>query len=170
MVAQPKHKIISGGSYDKTAHGGHGKGQKILGPTAGPDRSGSTPHSSGAVARDGVEGRGGPKRGYQADAHSGLHHGRGGEAVGSKNDFGLMNYDHQLYGEGSSMPHVGIKTSGKHGAVMPRAEHHPAPTGQPHRFREGSVNAAHGYGHGPSQRSGVLRYSGHVRGHQVGKR
>jgi hypothetical protein len=170
MVTQSGKKLIGSGEYDKTAHGGHGKGQKLLSTWAGPGRDKATPHAGGAVVRDSVEGHGSPKRGYQIDAHSPSHHGRNGEAVGVKGDFRPMSYDGNLHSEGTSMAHVGAKTNAKHGAATARAEHHPAPTGQPHRFKEGSVSAAHGYGHAPAQREGVFRNSGHSKAHQVGKR
>ena len=35
MVSQPKRPILGGGQYDKSAHGGHGKGQKLLHGSAG---------------------------------------------------------------------------------------------------------------------------------------
>ena len=71
-----KHKLgtMSSGQYDKSSHDGHGKGQKLLGGSAGEGRAGSTPHASGQVARDGVEGHGSVRRSYQTDAHGDKHH------------------------------------------------------------------------------------------------
>src|SRR5882672_9685434 len=99
MVSQPTHKIIGSGdgTYDKSAHGGHGKGQKSLGDTAGPGRNNSTPHAAHAIARDGVEGHGTVKRGYQNDAHSMNFHGKSGEAVGNKSDHRPFNWDGELH-------------------------------------------------------------------------
>ena len=173
------------GQYDSQAHGGKGKGQKLLGTSAGVGRDGPTPHTSGAVARDGAEGHGGRKRGYQTDAHSGLYHGRSGEAVGHRQDLRPMEYDTQLHGEGgrpipdghgpAHLQHYTHSNKGTKVAAHPlgmsnKAEHHPPASKAPHEFTRLPSKESHGYGHQGSQRDGWLRHSGHSKGHRVGHR
>jgi len=151
----------------------------ILGPTAGEEK-GTTKFGPSAIARDGVEGKASSKRGYQADAHSGLHHGKNGEAVGHRGDL-HMNFDDQLYSEGrglsdSNPGHVegyGARTatSSQHGKASGKADHHPRMPGTTHKFEQMPASSSHGYGHtGSSQCDGHLRLSGHSKSHQVGKR
>jgi hypothetical protein len=185
MAGQAKHKLgtMSSGSYDKSAHNGAGKGQKSLSATAGAGRNSSTPHTGNAIVRDGVEGHGGPNRGYQMDAHSGSYHGKHGEAVGHKNDNAPMNYSASLYGEGRPTSESGAGptfvdkhdhgTPGTKTATHPlgystKAEHHPPLAGKAHVFNTMSSRSAHGFGHSPSQCCGPLRMSGHARGHRLG--
>lgn len=157
------------GQYDKSGHGGTGTKQKMLSPAAGEEK-GATKHAPSAIARDGVEGKGSPGRGYQTDAHSGSHHGKSGEAVGHKNDF-HMDYGETLYGEGR-----GYAPEGKNpGHIMEstnskatKAAHHPEVTGPTHKFPQ--MKGGDGFGYGSGQRNGHLRMSGHSRAHQVGKR
>jgi hypothetical protein len=40
----------------------------------------------------------------------------------------------------------------------------------PHTFDRPSVKGSHGYGHGPSERSGALRLSGHAGAHRIGSK
>jgi hypothetical protein len=40
----------------------------------------------------------------------------------------------------------------------------------PHAFDRPSVKGSHGYGHGPSERSGALRLSGHAGAHRIGSK
>lgn len=159
------------GFYDSQAHKGFGKEQKALGPSAGENSgSGPTPHTKSAVVRDGVQGKGAPKRGYQADAHTGLYHGPNGQAVGHLDDLRPMRYDNSLYSEGDKdYASEHIETARNKGRSA-KAEHHPRTGGETHKFKYESASQAHGYGHTGSQVDGALRHSGHSRGHQVGKR
>lgn len=159
------------GFYDSQAHKGVGKEQKALGPSAGENNgSGPTLHTREAVVRDGVEGKGAPKRGYQIDAHTGLHHGPNGGAVGHFDDLRPMRYENRLYSEGSD-DHASahVETAPNRGRSA-RAEHHPAPGGPAHKFSYMSASGAHGYGHSGGQVDGALRHSGHARGHRIGGR
>jgi hypothetical protein len=172
------------GTYDSQAHAGKGKAQKLLPPAAGSRWNKPTPNTGGAIVRDGVEGHGDKKRGYQTDAHSGLYHGRHGEAVGHKNDLHqeftgplwsegrapmspdhgpghLTSYDHANKGSKATAHGMGIST---------KAEHHPPASKSPHEFTKLPTREAHGYGHGPGQRNGWLRSSGHAKAHQVGRK
>lgn len=184
MAGQAKHKLgtMSSGSYDKSAHKGAGKAQKLLPPAAGKGYNSPTPHSAGAVVADGI-GRG---RGYQNDAHSTKYHGRQGEAVGHPDDNRPMSYRSELYSEGRPTSasgegptfvdkHDHTIAKGSHVVTHPiglstKADHHPPAAGATHKFSYMSAGGSHGYGHSPSQCSGPLRMSGHSRGHQVGKR
>jgi len=175
-----KHKLgtMSSGQYDKSSHDGHGKGQKLLGGSAGEGRAGSTPHASGQVARDGVEGHGSVRRSYQTDAHGDKHHGKTGEAVGHKSDM-HQPYDAHLHSETGSDKidyksqnlgaNPGFLEHYQHGTSA-KAAHHPPATGKTHEFSKLPSSEAHGYGHSPAQRDGWLRSSGHRMGHRVGKR
>jgi len=51
-----------------------------------------------------------------------------------------------------------------------KANHHPPVEGKAHTFKMATSREAHGYGHGPGQREGVFRNSGHKGAHMVGKR
>jgi len=161
------------GSYDSQAHKGVGRDQKALSPTAGENNgSGSTLHTRNAIVRDGVSGKGAPKRGYQIDAHTGTHHGPNGQAMGHLDDIRPARYERQLLseGDGDGAAHTKhIETAPNRGRPA-RAEHHPAPGGETHKFKYGSAGEAHGYGHSGSQVEGALRHSGHSRGHRIGKR
>lgn len=160
------------GQYDKSAHKGGGKNQKLMPPAVGTGYGKPTPNSPSAIARDGVEGHANPKRGYQTDAHSGSHHGKNGEAVGHKSDL-HMNYDKELYSEGREAPpegrnpgHISQTSQGK----AAKAAHHPPVNNASHKFEKLPAKDAHGFGYGSSNKSGHLRMSGHSRAHQVGKR
>ena len=169
------------GSYDSSAHGGKGKGQKILGGSAGEGRDGSTPRAHNQPVHDGHGASGGarsPKAGYQHDAHTDKHHGKSGEAVGHKSDSHIP-YDAHLHSETGS-DKIDYKTQNlganpgflehyQHGTSA-KAAHHPPATGKSHEFTRLPSTEAHGYGHTPSQRNGWLRSSGHSKGHQVGRR
>ncbi len=167
------------GSYDKSAHSGAGKSQKLLWPAVGEKPNTTTPRAaSGQIARDGVEGHGSVKRGYQHDAHSSSHHGKSGEAVGHKNDSHIP-YDSHLHSEtGSDKIDMSQQNLGanpgfvehhQHGNGT-KAVHHPPVTGKPHEFARLPSRESHGYGHTPAQRNGWLRSSGHSKAHMVGKR
>lgn len=186
-MGQKGHKMgtLSGGQYDKQAHGGAGKGQKSLSPTAGPGRNGPTPHTGGAIVRDGESGHGSPRRGYQTDAHTSLHHGKHGEAIGHKNDSGPMEYTASLYSEGrptseggtgpNFVPKHDHGTKGSHATAHPlghttKAEHHPPAMGTAHKFSYMTSREAHGYSYAPSQHDGPLRNSGHAKAHRIGKK
>jgi hypothetical protein len=159
------------GQYDSTPHGGKGKEQKLLPPAAGEGYNKPTPHTNEATVRDGVEGKGSRKRGYQMDAHSGLYHGPKGEAVGHSSDLRPMEYDHPLYSEGGEGKEVGNVGTGRHHSEgSGKAEHHPPAPKTAHIFPTTGSAGAHGFGHTGSQRQGVLRMSGHTKGHQIGKR
>lgn len=173
------------GQYDKTAHSGGGKAQKLRPPAVGTGYDSPTPHASGAIARDGVEGHGSKKRGYQIDAHSGLYHGRQGEAVGHRQDLRPMDYSTELHGEGGhpipdghgpshlqkyDHANKGTKVAAHPLGMSNKAEHHPPASKTPHEFTRLPSKEAHGYGHQGSQRDGWLRSSGHSKGHQIGKR
>lgn len=186
-MVQKGHKLgtMSGGSYDKQAHAGKGKDQKLLFPAVGASPNRPTPHATKAVVRDAVQGEGGPKRGYQMDAHSGLYHGKRGEAVGHKQDNRPMDYNSSLYSEGRPLspdgdgptfvPNHAHGTKGSKATAHPlghstKAAHHPpAPKGA-HEFTKLPAGGGHGYGHAPAQQSGWLRLSGHANAHQIGKK
>lgn len=191
MTLKHKMKTMSGGGYDKQAHGGVGRGQnnlpgssrnlrtKHLSPGKGEDYNKATPHAAGAVVADGI-GRG---RGYQVDAHSGLYHGRKGEAVGHKTDQAPMQWTSELYSEGRPLASENNNpgyvqghdhpTKGSHATAhsmghSTKAEHHPPTSGKAHEFNYMSSREAHGFGYSPSQHKGPLRMSGHAYGHQIG--
>lgn len=187
-MAQKGHKLgtMSSGSYDKSSHGGKGKDQKLMPPAVGAGYNRPTPHAGGAVVRDGVQGEGGPKRGYQTDAHSGLYHGKRGEAVGHKQDISPMKYDAPLYSEGRPLAADGKgptfapahehPTKGSKATAHPiinmgsKAAHHPPASKTPHEFSKLPAGGSHGYGHSPAQHSGWHRLSGHSNAHQIGKK
>lgn len=161
------------GCYDDHAHGGHGRGQDNKPPAKGAGYDKPTPHASGAVVRDGTEGHGSKKRGYQTDAHSEAHHNYG-EAVGRKEDIRPMNYDSPLYAEGkgnfnrTDHGQTFIGPAG-HGAGPNKAEHHPR-MGEAHSFAKPSgAKESHGFGYSATNRRGDLRFSGHDGAHQIGK-
>jgi hypothetical protein len=183
------------GSYDSSSHAGHGTKQKLLWPAAGTDLEGPTPGATRGrtPVRDGIEGKGSAKRGYQTDAHSGLHHGKSGEAVGHLDDL-HMNYDSPLHSEGKelntnnpshtkggghnraesnsgpSKKGAGVSgSSSGHGKASGKADHHPRMGGPVSKFEQ--MTNGHGFGHESSgQRAGHLRLSGSSKAHQVGKR
>ena len=167
------------GQYDRQAHEGSGrphagfaKTQKALSPAAGEGRNSSTPNANNQPVRDGVEGKGDKKRGYQTDAHSGSYHGKNGEAVGHKSDL-HMQYDKELYSEGREYAPEGknpghIMTTSQSKAT--KAAHHPPVSNVPHRFDRQPSRESHGFGYGNSQKSGHLRMSGHSHAHLLGKK
>ena len=172
------------GKYDSQAHLGKGKGQKLLPPAAGEGYAKPTPNTGGAVVRDGVEGHGSVGRGYQTDAHSGMHHGKRGEAVGNKNDL-HMDFNSPLYSEGRGLNNenpghitaseyakgnAGAKALAHSMQHSTKAEHMPRPSQTPHVFSRPPMKEAHGYSHGPSQRSGPHRLSGHGNAHFLGRK
>lgn len=160
------------GEYDSQSHKGRGKSQKLLPPAVGDGYNRPTPNSGSAPARDGVEGHAGKKRGYQIDAHTGLHHGPRGQALGHADDL-HQDYSTQLYSEGRALAgernNPGFVADGGHGDKH-RAQHHPAPSQTPDKFHKPSDDGAHGYRYGSSQKKGFLRMSGHSKAHQVGRR
>lgn len=161
-----------GGEYDSHAHSGVGRQQENNTKVSkGEGYNKPTPHSSGAVVRDGVEGHGSKKRGYQTDAHTEAHHNHG-EAVGNKGDNKPFNWESPLYAEGKGnfngedKGQTFIKDH-NHGTPN-KAAHHPRMSDEPHRFSKPPMTEAHGYGHSATNRKGALRMSGHDGAHCVG--
>lgn len=161
-----------GGEYDNHAHSGSGRSQENnTKVTKGEGYNKPTPHSSGAVVRDGTQGHGSAKRSYQTDAHSTSHH-HHGEAVGSKDDNRPFKWDSPLYAEGkknymSEDRGQTFEKSHDHGTPN-KAAHHPRMSEEPHRFSRPPLTDAHGYGHSATERKGHLRMSGHPDAHCVG--
>ena len=162
------------GQYDSQAHGGHGRGQTKLSPTAGKDKGATKGASDSPPVYDktGSGQKESGKIGYQMDAHTGLHHGKRGQAVGHIDDL-HMDFDSQLYSEGRPLAgerqNPGFVADGGHGNPH-RAQHHPTPTGAPDKFQKIADGGAHGYRHEGEQKKGYLRMSGHSGAHLIGKR
>lgn len=159
------------GEYDSQAHKGAGKHGKSLGPSAGQEK-GATKHAGKAIAHDTATGGRAGKVGYQTDAHTGLHHGSRGQAIGHRDDL-HQDYSAELYSEGRPLAgernNPGFVADGGHGHPH-RAQHHPAPSGAPDKFSKPSDDGAHGYRYGSGQKKGFLRMSGHAKAHRIGQR
>jgi hypothetical protein len=153
------------GGYEKDAHGGVGKGQKLLKPAVGMGNNRPTPHTEPIPHR----GHGAEAHGYNKDAHTHKHHGKGGEAVGHVGDNEPMGYHGQLQGEGRvNKPFA--HNQGHHTTKIGFADHHHHPVGEAHSFRGSGHDGTHGFGHSSSQREGPHRLSGHPNAHRIGRR
>jgi hypothetical protein len=86
------------------------------------------------------------------DAHTEKHHGKGGEAVGHKNDSHIP-YDSPLHSETGEKIDMGQQMLGANPGFVEhhqhasgtKAVHHPATTGKPHEFTPPAMRDAHGY-------------------------
>lgn len=148
-----KHPI---GIKESDAHGGHGRGQGGAGNWGGGV---AESNQKNPVIGHKTSGKG---KGYNTEAHTMTHHGNDGEAAGHKDDLKPNSYTGKLHGEGMSIPHNGD------GAGSPRAEHHTAPSREPHKFSRPPTKEAHGFGYSQSNKKGHLRMSGHSKGHRIG--
>lgn len=91
----------------------------------------------------------------QDNPHSDAHQPHGhktGEAHSQKGVYGMTGLVGHDHGEGCC-----------------KAQHHPAPSREPHKMSFGRTEGAHGFGHG-SRRDGHLRLSGHSGAHRIGSR
>lgn len=177
MVAKSKTTAVGSsvsygtGSYDSQAHRGYGKNQQLQPPATGTGYNKPTPHASSATVGDGIKGNG---RGYQTDAHTSIHHGPNGQAIGVKDDNRPFDWSSPLHSEGSegSVGHAGYSNTGGakgHGKASGKAEHHPG-MAEPHAFNKPAMSEPHGYRHDGEQKVGTLRMSGHRQAHRVGYR
>lgn len=106
---------------------------------------------------------------YDTEAHSTMHHGKGGKAVGAPREAAPMDYDRKTFAEGAmSQPVAGYE--GLKGGKVGLAEHHTGTGhgGAPHQFPQS--RGSHGFGHPAPVRSGALRMSGHQGAHRIGKK
>lgn len=156
-----------GKDYETSAHMGSGKAMKLTPPAVGTGYARPT-----REAGKGPVGSGGAKQ-YETDAHSNMHHGQGGRAVGAPREAAPMDYDRKTNAEGAkSQPVAGHEgLGGKSGPGL--AEHHAGHDGwggAAHSYPKASGSGGHSFGHPVPLRRGALRLSGHAGAHQIGKK